>query len=188
MPVGTSGNIKTLTIVKALQSWLNLFGAPKNLLSDNGTQFTSKIFKSYTTTYNTKQHFSTPYYPECNGQVERLHRWIKERLSLIAIDRGLNLIDGDDNWDDYIGTMQHAYNSTPNIMTKYPPNRIIFGQDLQYNVNPSPYSLTTNTSSTPDNMKYMENIRAIIRNKALEAQNKYDRIRLKSYNKNKMIP
>ena len=90
-------NIKTLTIVKAFQEWLNLLGSPKNLLSDNGTQFTSEIFRAFTQNFNTKQHFSTPYYPECNGQIERLHRWIKERLVLISVDAGLNLIDGDDN-------------------------------------------------------------------------------------------
>ena len=63
-------NIKTLTIIKAFQKWLNLLGAPQNLLSDNGTQFTSEIFRTFTETFNTKQHFSTPHYPESNGQIE----------------------------------------------------------------------------------------------------------------------
>ena len=31
-------NIKTITVLKAFQRWLNLFGPPKHLLSDNGTQ------------------------------------------------------------------------------------------------------------------------------------------------------
>ena len=47
----------------------------------------------------TQQRFSTPYYPEGNG-------------------------DGDDDWDDYIGTIQNAYNSTTNTLTKYSPNKL----------------------------------------------------------------
>ena len=176
-------NIKTLTIVKALQKWLNLFGAPESLLSDNGTQFTSEIFTTFTKTYNTRQRFSTPYYPECNGQVERLHRWIKERFSLISIDGGLNFIDGDDNWDDYLGTIQHAYNSTPNTMTKYSPNKIIFGQDLQHNINPSSYTITTNTSSTSDYIKYMNNVRRIINNQRFRPNLNMIKF-VQAYNKN----
>ena len=177
-------DIKTLTIVQAYQKWLNLFGAPKNLLSDNGTQFTSEIFRVFTQQTSTTQHFSTPYYPECNGQVERLHRWIKERLSLISIDAGLNFIDGDDDWDQYIGIIQHSYNSTPNTMTKYSPNKIIFGDDLNYNINPSTTTLP-NSSSTIEYTKYMDNNRSIIQNKAIQHQTNYDHIRSKSFNKSR---
>ena len=178
-------DIRTLTIVKAYQKWINLFGAPKCLLSDNGTQFTSEIFKCFTQQHKTKQVFSTPYYPESNGQVERLHRWIKERLSLISIDGGMNFIDGDDNWDDYIGIIQHAYNSTPNTITKYSPNKIVFGYDLTQNINPSNQSISK-TSSTNEYLEYMNNNRMIINNEAISNQSNYDKIRSKSYNKSRL--
>ena len=176
-------DIKTLTVIQALQRWINLFGAPKHLLSDNGTQFTSEIFRVFTSTFNTTQRFSTPYYPESNGQVERLHRWIKERLSLIAVDLGLNFIDGNDDWDDYIGTIQHAYNSTPNTMTKYSPNKIIFGRDNKHNLNTNIYEFQQNSTSITDYIRYMHNTRSIINNAAIQNQCKYDQIRTKSYNK-----
>ena len=176
---------RTITVVKAYQKWLNLFGPPKNLLSDNGTQFTSQIFNTFTSQTSTTQHFSTPYFPECNGQVERLHRWIKERLSLISIDAGVNFIDGDDNWDDYIGIIQHSYNSTPNTMTKYSPNKIIFGYDLNYNINPIPSS-PTNTTTPDEYIQYISNSRSIILNKSIQNQSRYDQIRSKSYNKNRV--
>ena len=176
-------DIKTITVIKAFQHWINLFGSPKHLLSDNGTQFTSEIFKAYNDTYNIKQRFSTPYYPECNGQIERLHRWIKERLVLISIDAGLNFIDGDDNWDDYIGIIQHSYNSTPNTMTKMSPNKIIFGFDLQHNINQSTHKITSNTKSTSEYIRYMRNTHSIINNEAISNQINYDKIRTKSRNK-----
>ena len=178
---------RTITVVKAYQKWLNLFGPPKHLLSDNGTQFTSQIFNTFTSQTSTTQHFSTPYFPECNGQIERLHRWIKERLSLISINAGVNFIDGDDSWDDYIGAIQHAYNSTPNTMTKYSPNKIVFGYDLQYNINPIP-TTTTNTPSFNKYIKFINNTKSIIHNHSIQNQSQYDRIRSKSYNKNRVQP
>ena len=123
-------NIKANTIVHAYGKWNTLFGPPKSLLSDNGSQFISEIFRHYARTHGTKQLFASPYYPECNGMVERLHRWIKERLCLISVDMGLNFLDGDD-WSTYIPVIQHAYNSTANSMTTYSPNAIIFGKDMK---------------------------------------------------------
>eukprot|EP01084_Bolivina_argentea_P068130 123991_1 len=76
-------------------------------------------------------HQVKSYYPETNGQIERLHRWIKERLTLISVDLGINFTDSIDDWDNYIGLIQHSYNSTPNTMTNYSPNKIIFGNDLK---------------------------------------------------------
>ena len=176
-------DVKTLSVVKGYRKWINLFGAPNNLLSDNGSQFTAEIFKTFNELYDVKQKFSTPYYPESNGQIERLHRWIKERLSLLAIDGGLNFIDGDDDWDDYIGIIQHSYNSTPNTMTKYSPNKIIFGQDLKTNIKGERITIESKSQSTQDFIRYINNTKSIIQNKANLNQNRYDEVRSKSYNK-----
>ncbi len=86
-------NIKTTAIIKAYERWINLFGPPKTILSDNGSQFISEMFKVYNNQINVKQKFSSPYYPETNGIIERLHRWIKERLTLISVDLGINFND-----------------------------------------------------------------------------------------------
>ena len=175
-------DIKTLTIIKAYERWVSLFGPPKALLSDNGPQFISKLFKHYTKTQKTKQRFSTPYYPECNGQIERLHRWIKERLTLVSIDLGLNFVDGDDDWSNYIYLIQHAYNSTPNTMTKYSPNKIILGRDC--NIVLDEINDEEITASTPSEyIRMMNNNRRIILNDANATQIKYDQSRSSTYNK-----
>ena len=109
---------------------------------------------------------------------------MKERLSLISIDAGINFIDGDDDWDDYIGIIQHAYNSTPNTMTKHSPNKIIFGSDLNYNINPIPLQ-SPNTTTSDEYIKYINKSRSIIHNESIQNQSKYDQIRSKSYNKNR---
>ena len=89
------------------------------------------MFAVYNKQHNIRQQFSSPYYPETNGQIERLHRWIKERLTLISVDLGCNFVDGEDEWDDHIPLIQHTYNASTNKMTKSSPNAIIFGQDFK---------------------------------------------------------
>ena len=177
-------DIRFLTVIKAYERWLSLFGPPKAVLSDNGPQFATELYKIYNQTLDIKTKYATPYYPETNGQVERLHRWIKERLTLISIDLGLNFVDGIDDWDDYIYLIQHSYNSTPNSMTKYSPNKIIFGKDLKLNID----RLNDDdiTAKTPDEyIRMMENNRAVIQKKAVQHQSRYDIIRSKTYNKNR---
>ena len=177
-------DIRTMTIINAYEKWISLFGPPATLLSDNGSQFISKMFKNYTKSQQTKQRFSTPYYPEGNGQIERLHRWIKERLTLISIDLGMNFVDGDDDWDKYIYLIQHAYNSTPNTMTKYSPNKIVLGKDCKIILD----ELDTDeiTAATPaEYIRMMHNNRKIITNNANVNQSKYDQSRIRTYNKNR---
>ena len=125
-------NIKAMTVLKALEHWITIFGPPEAILSDNGTQFTSALYKSYDNHNGTKIKYATSYHPECNGQIERLHRWIKERLALISCDTGKDFVnDIDDDWSDYLNVIQYTYNSTPNKMTQYAPSEIIFGHKVR---------------------------------------------------------
>ena len=179
-------NIKTLTIIKAYERWLSLFGPPGAVLSDNGSQFISEIYKTYNKNFKINIKYSSPYYPETNGQIERLHRWIKERLTLISIDLGTNFID-EDNWDEYIPLIQHSYNSTPNNITKYSPNKIIFGNDFKLYLDR--INNIQSTKTTPSEfIKMMKYNKSIITNNAISNQDKYDKIRTKTYNKHRKIP
>ena len=63
--------------------WIQHFGVPATVTSDNGVQFTSEIFKQLTAIWGIKTQTTSPYHPEANGMVERFHRRLKE--SLIAL-------------------------------------------------------------------------------------------------------
>ena len=103
---------------------------------------------------------------------------------MIAVDLGLNFVDGDDDWDQYIPMIQHSYNSTPNSMTTYSPNKVIFGKDLEITldrINNKPLS-----QHTPDEyVRMMNNKRTIINNEANKHQQRYRKRRTVAYNKNR---
>uniref|UniRef100_A0A2N9ED03 Integrase catalytic domain-containing protein n=1 Tax=Fagus sylvatica TaxID=28930 RepID=A0A2N9ED03_FAGSY len=67
--------------------WKNIitrFGIPRVLVSDNGSQFTSGPFREFCEQYGIRNHFSTPAYPQANGQAESSNKTlldgIKKRL------------------------------------------------------------------------------------------------------------
>ncbi len=90
--------IRVEDVVYRLENWFCLFGPPTSILSDNEPQFTSSIYKHFMSEHGTKIKFTTAYHPQCNGQIERLHRWIKERLNLIGCDKDMSFFDGNEEW------------------------------------------------------------------------------------------
>ena len=71
-------DVTALSVVKAIDKWMTTFGPPKSILSDNGPQFISSLYQNYMDNHGgIKYKYTTTYHPQCNGQIERLHRWIK---------------------------------------------------------------------------------------------------------------
>ena len=94
-------DVTALSTVKAIDKWITTFGPPKSISSDIGPQFISFMYRDYMDNHgDIKYKYTTTYHPECNGQIERLHKWIKGGLSLISYDGGLNFVTGEDDWSD----------------------------------------------------------------------------------------
>lgn len=73
--------------------WLNIvtrFGVPNTLISDNGLQLDSKTFRRYCCDLGINNRYSTPAYPQGNGQVEATNKTIvdglKKRLEETRVD------------------------------------------------------------------------------------------------------
>ena len=56
------------------------FGIPWAEISDNGTQFESKLFKGFCSELGIKNFFSSPGYPQSNGQAEVSNKIILSRI------------------------------------------------------------------------------------------------------------
>ena len=124
-------NITACNVARTfINKWIYLFGAPEKLLTDNGTQFTGEVMKMVDNIMGIKHIMTTAYHPECNGLIERFHRFLKEKLKIAAIHRSLNFF-GEDSWDHLIPSIVHAYNITPHSATKFEPYRLLFGRQPQ---------------------------------------------------------
>ncbi|KAK0578575.1 hypothetical protein LWI29_012719 [Acer saccharum] len=63
--------------------WKNIicrFGVPKEIVTDNGSQFISFDFRNFCDKYAIKLSFSTPRYPQANGQAESTNKTIVNTL------------------------------------------------------------------------------------------------------------
>jgi transposase InsO family protein len=62
-----------------------LHGVPKKIVSDRGTQFTSKLWERLYETLNTQLHFSSTYHPQTDGQTERVNQILEDMLRACAL-------------------------------------------------------------------------------------------------------
>jgi len=68
-------NITAITVASAfLETWVASYGPPDALLSDQGAQFLSKFFLAVVRALDVEPRWTTPYYAQTNGQVERYNR------------------------------------------------------------------------------------------------------------------
>ena len=89
-------------------------GCPKELQSDQGTEFTAQIIEELITQFEIKQKFSSSYHPQINRIVERFNRTLCGILQKYCI--ALN-----DQWDIYIPSALFAYRTFRNNITKHEP-------------------------------------------------------------------
>jgi transposase InsO family protein len=65
-----------------------LHGVPKKIVSDNGTQFTSRFWERLHEALDTQLCFSSAYDPQTNGQTERVNQILEDMLRACALQYG----------------------------------------------------------------------------------------------------
>lgn len=99
-----------------------LFGVPEVILTDNGTQFTSKIFQDLLSKYNVT-HWKTPsYHPQINDS-ERVNRVLTTAIrATIKKDHK--------EWANNIQTIANAIRNSVHEATRYTPYFVMFGRNM----------------------------------------------------------
>ena len=93
--------------------WKNivtLFEVPHVLISDNDLQFDSKMFRRYCGELGITSRYSTPAYPQGNGQVEAVNKVI-----VSGLNKRLN--DAKGRWVEELPHVLWTYRTTPRRST-----------------------------------------------------------------------
>ena len=90
------------------------YGIPDILISDNGPQFSSELFKKFSNKYQFKHYTSSPHYPQSNGRAEKAVQSVKN-LFKKANDVGT---------DPYLALLEHR-NTPENEIIGSPAQRLI---------------------------------------------------------------
>jgi hypothetical protein len=81
-----------------------LHAVPKKIVSDRGTQFTSKFWERLHETLNTQLCFSSVYHPQTDGQTEGVNQILEDMLRACAIQYGRS-------WDKSLLYAEFSYNN-----------------------------------------------------------------------------
>ena len=90
------------------------------LISDNGFQFNSKAFRKYYSDLGVKNRYSTPAYPQGNGQVEAVNKVIVNGLKK-------RLDDAKRRWVEELPHILWTYQPTPRKSTGETPFSMTYG-------------------------------------------------------------
>ena len=82
-----------------------LHGVPNRIVSDRGTQFTSRFWKKLHESMDTRLNFSSAYHLETDGQIERTNQILEDMLRACALKGG-------QSWEKDLSDAEFAYNNS----------------------------------------------------------------------------
>ena len=106
-----------------LNGWVARFGCPYTVLSDQGSEFESKLFKSLTSILQVKKLRTTPYHPRTDGMVERSNRTIIDILSKYC--------ERTENWDQKLPLVLFAIRTSEHSTTGFSPFNLLYGREAK---------------------------------------------------------
>ena len=99
------------------------YGVPREIVTDQGTQFTSKLVKDITKKYQIKHKRSTPYHPQANGQVESTNKTLEAiNTKTVAMNRK--------NWEEKLKDALWAYRITWKDNIGFTPYQLVYGKEV----------------------------------------------------------
>ena len=78
--IPTRTNDNQVVIKFLLENIILRFGAPRAIISDNGSHFCNRAFEALMQKYSISHKLSTAYHHQTNGQVKVTNRQIKQKL------------------------------------------------------------------------------------------------------------
>jgi transposase InsO family protein len=114
------------SVVSFIKGIVFRFGVPHSIVTDNGSNFTSKEFKAYCNEVGIKLHFASVAHPQTNGQVEKANdiicSGIKKRL-LTPLEKALH------TWPEELPSVLWSIRTTPNTATQETPFFLVHGAE-----------------------------------------------------------
>lgn len=119
--------LKNITAKSVLKPLLNMFtskGIPKQIQSDQGTNFTSQTFKQVLTELGVEHVTSSAYHPQSQGCLERFHQTLKQVLRKYCLENCTG-------WDEGIDWLLFAYRESVQESLGVSPFELVYGRPLR---------------------------------------------------------
>ncbi|GBN77053.1 Retrovirus-related Pol polyprotein from transposon 412 [Araneus ventricosus] len=111
-------NVTAETVAREFYDhWISRFGMPYRVITDQGSQFRSELFKNIGVICGFKVCTTKAYHPQCNGKIERIHRTLKAAI------RAHNSI----KWTQTLSTVLLGLRSALRGDTNYTIAQMVYG-------------------------------------------------------------
>jgi hypothetical protein len=120
-PATTQDSTAAVNFIKSI---VFRFGVPHSIITNNGTNFTSKGFKSYCESMGIKLKFASVAYSKTNGQVKKSNGLICNRIKkrlLPPLEKAKHA------WVDELSSVLWILRTTPNAATQETPFFLVRG-------------------------------------------------------------
>ena len=99
------------------------YGATKELVSDRGANFLSKVVTRLSKLFNIRRSTTSGYRPQCNATCEQFNRTILKCLRAYCTKQN--------EWDKYLQSIMYGYRATVSTSsTLHSPYKMLFGRDM----------------------------------------------------------
>ena len=117
-------NIDSASVAEALFTMWTRVGAPEEVLTDRGSQFTSETMDQVFHLLAIKGLRTTPYHAQANGLVERFNATLKAMLRKLCRERPRD-------WDRFIPAALFAYREVPQESLGFSPFELLYGRTVR---------------------------------------------------------
>ena len=116
--------IETTDVAEALISIFSRVGLPREILHDQGTQFTGGLMTEIARLLSIKKLTTTPYHAMANGLVEKWNGTLKLMLKRMCEERPKD-------WDRYLPALLFAYREVPQDSLGFSPFEMLYGRSVR---------------------------------------------------------
>ena len=111
-------------IAEELVKVFSRVGVPKEILTDQGSNFTSQLLAEVYRLLHIQPIKTSPYHPQTDGLVERFNQTLKMMLRKTACDEGKD-------WDKWVPYLLFAYREVPQSSTGFSPFELVYGRQVR---------------------------------------------------------
>jgi transposase InsO family protein len=101
-----------------------LHKVPKKIMSDRGSQFTSKFWEKLHKSMDTKLNFSSTYHPQTDGQTDRTNQILEDMLRACALKYKKS-------WDKSLPYAEFSYNNSYQVSIEMAPFETLYGRQCR---------------------------------------------------------
>ena len=107
--------------------WLARYPRPKEIGFDNGSEFKS-VFRELCLNYGMTPKPTTPYNPQGNSVIERIHQVVGDSLRTFALDE--QNLTNNNPFEPFLTSVAYAIRSTYHTTLQATPGQLVFGRDM----------------------------------------------------------